>query len=294
MSNAMVKASRSIGDNGDMEKSERRSPVDAAASYRRAVMFDLAEEFEVGFFLSYYRNFSIPHIAQVLAQTGEVHARPSKRSMDTAIVMYELIEDGFDGARGRAMVDLLNRVHKGIRGTNDDFLYVLTTLLVVPIRFCDAHGRRPTTMAERQAATDFYAELAERMHISHPFTTYELAAQFLDDYEEQYSAPSDAGAGLMASTMSLFRDRLPLPLAPLAAPVLSTLFGDSQLSRSLGLPVPHPIMRTAVTLGLRSRAAQLRRRSPRAQSRFTPGKAGSGVYPSGYSLAELGPRRRAN
>ncbi|HEY1213233.1 MAG TPA: oxygenase MpaB family protein [Bryobacteraceae bacterium] len=294
MSNEMVKARAQVGDNGGMEKSARRPYADAAATYRRAVMFDLAEEFEIGFFLSYYRNFSIPHIAQVLALTGEVHARPSKRSMDTAIVMYELIEDGFDGARGQAMVDLLNRVHKGIRGTNEDFLYVLTTLLVVPIRFCDAHGRRGTTDEERQAATDFYAELAQRMRIDHAFMSYESAERFLNDYEEQFSAPSDAGAELMSSTMSLFRDRLPGPLAPLAAHVLSVLFDDSRLSRSLGLPVPNLVIRTAVHFGLRVRAAQLRRRPPRGQSRFNPGKAGSGVYPDGYSIDELGPQRRAH
>lgn len=294
MSNEMFKAKVRRGDNGGMEKFDRPPLAHASATYRRAVMFDLAEEFEVGFFLSYYRNFSIPHIAQTLALTGEVHARPSKRSMDTAIVMYELIEDGFDGARGQAMVDLLNRVHKGVKGTNEDFLYVLTTLLVVPIRFCDAHGRRRTTADERQAATDFYAELARRMRIDHAFTSYESAERFLDDYEEQFSAPSDAGAELMSSTMSLFSDRLPGPLAPLAAPVLSVLFDDSRLSHSLGLSVPNHVMRTVVRLGLRARAAQLRRRPPRAQSRFNPGKAGSGVYPDGYSLDELGPRSRAN
>jgi hypothetical protein len=294
MSKAMVKASTAIRDNRHMERSERQTYAAAAAAYRHAVMFDLAEEFEIGFFLSYYRNFSIPHIAEVLAETGEVHARPSKRSMDTAIVMYELIEDGFDGDRGQAMVDLLNRVHKGVRGTNEDFLYVLTTLLVIPIRFCDAHGRRRTTAQERQDATDFYAELAERMNIHHAFTSYDAAAQFLNSYEEQFSAPSKAGASLMAATMSLFRDRLPRPLASLAAPVLSVLFDDKRLSRSLGLPAPRPLLRKGIELGLRVRAAQLRRRPQRSQSRFNPGHAGSGVYPKGYALDELGPDNRAS
>jgi hypothetical protein len=295
MSRVMIKPDTrfdvSIRDNGRMEKTERPTYAGAAAAYRRAVMFDLAEEFEIGFFLSYYRNFSIPHIAQVLAGTGEVRARPAKRSMDTAIVMYELIEDGFDRARGQAMVDLLNRVHKGVKGTNDDFLYVLTTLLVVPIRFCDAHGRRSTTSDERQAATTFYAELANRMHISHPFTSYDNAAEFLDGYERRFSAPSSAGAELMASTMGLFSERLPRPAAPLAAPVLSVLFNDSQLSRSLGLPVPNQVTRACVRFGLRLRAAQLRRRPLRTRSRFSPGKAGSGVYPGGYGIGELGPDR---
>ncbi|SDQ03618.1 oxygenase MpaB family protein [Arthrobacter crystallopoietes] len=277
-----------------MESTDRLPYIGAAAAYRGTVMFDLAEEFEIGFFLSYYRNFSIPHIAQVLADTGEVHAQPSKRSMDTAIIMYELIEDGFDGARGRAIIDLLNRVHKGVKGTNEDFLYVLTTLLVVPIRFCDVHGRRGTTSDERNAATVFYAELAKRMRISHAFTSYDDAAEFLDDYERRFSAPSSEGAELMASTMSLFRERLPRPAARLAAPVLSVLFNDPQLSRSLGLPIPNRVMRASVHLGLRLRAAQLRRRRPRTRSRFNPGQAGSGVYPGGYGLDELGPRNRVS
>jgi hypothetical protein len=257
-------------------------------------MFDLAEEFQIGFFLSYYRNFSIPHLAQVLAETGEVRARPSKRSMDTGLIIYELIEDGFDGARGQAMVDLLNRVHKGVRGTNEDFLYVLTTLLIVPIRFCDVHGRRSTTSDEREAATVFYSELAERMRISHAFTSYDAAAEFLDDYEKRFSAPSPAGKELMASTMSLFRERLPRPAAPLAAPVLSVLFNDRHLSQSLGLPIPYQVIRACVHLGLRLRAAQLRRRRPRTRSRFNPGKAGSRVYPGGYALDELGSLSRGN
>ena len=264
-----------------------------ATGYRKLVMFDLAEEFEVGFFLSYYRNFSIPHIARTLAGTGEVEARPAKRSFDTAIVMYELIEDGIDGERGQAMVDLLRRVHRGVPGTNQDFLYVLATLLVVPIRYCDTFGRRATTPAEKADALRFYNDLASRLGIEDVWSTYEESEQFLDRYENDYSGPSVEGARLMTATMSLFAERMPRFVVPLAPRILSVLLDDAQLSKSLGLPARSALIKAPLLLALRLRAAQLRRRPSRVSSRFTPGDAGSAVYPHGYSIKDLGPRHHA-
>lgn len=261
-----------------------------ASGYRKLVMFDLAEEFEVGFFLSYYRNFSIPHIARTLAGTGEVEARPAKRSFDTAIVMYELIEDGVDGERGKAMVDLLRRVHHGVPGTNQDFLYVLATLLVVPIRYCDAFGRRATTQDEKAAALHFYNDLASRLGIEDVWKTYEESEQFLDRYENEYSGQSAEGARLMTATMSLFGDRLPRMAVPLAPGILSVLLDDARLSKALGLPTKSDLMGAVLRLALKLRGVQLRRRAPRASSRFTPGDAGSAVYPRGYEIKDLGPR----
>ncbi|TFD70433.1 hypothetical protein [Cryobacterium sp. Hb1] len=43
---------------------------------------------------------------------------------------------------GRTMVSLLRRVHAGVPGTDDDFLYVLISLLIAPLRWLDSHGWR--------------------------------------------------------------------------------------------------------------------------------------------------------
>ena len=256
-------------------------------------MFDLAEEFELGFFLSYYRNFAIPHIAATLAGTGEIEARPAKRSFDTAIVMYELIEDGFEGDRGRAMVDLLRRVHRGVPGSGEDFRYVLTTLLVVPIRFCDTFGRRTTTEDEKQAAVDFYCELSSRMGIRDVCNKYEDAEIFLDEYEARNAGRSHAGDKLMSSTMGLFAERMPRLASRLVPQGLAFMIDDVRLERALNLPVPSQIIRSVLRTAFRARAFQLRRRPERSISRFTPGRAGSSVYPGGYNLRDLGPIKNA-
>lgn len=278
---------------GDMDNELASSPARIHDRYRRLVMFDLAEEFELGFFLSYYRNFAIPHLAATLAGTGEIEARPAKRSFDTAIVMYELIEHGFEGDRGRAMVDLLTRVHKGVPGSGEDFRYVLTTLLVVPIRFCDEFGRRATTAEEKQSAVDFYQELASRMGIEGLTNVYEDSETFLDEYEMRHARRSDAGDKLMTSTMGLFAERMPRVAERLIPQGLAFMIDDPRVASALNLPKPsrplHGILRGA----LKARGMQLRRRPARVTSRFTPGKAGSSVYPGGYQLSDLGPINNA-
>lgn len=50
------------------------------------VLYDLAADIELGFFLVYYRNFAIPSIAATPQLNDEIIEHPMKRSYDTAIV----------------------------------------------------------------------------------------------------------------------------------------------------------------------------------------------------------------
>ena len=141
----------------------RPSGTDMYGIYRNMVLFDFKSEIHSGFFVAYYRNFAIPSTARTLAATGEMKSRPMKRSYDTGIVLHEIIANGFEHERSQAMINLLRRVHKGVPGTPDDFVYVLMTLLVLPLRWTERHGWRRLTELEKRAATDFYAELGRQM-----------------------------------------------------------------------------------------------------------------------------------
>ena len=77
-------------------------PADWAGVYRRLVIRDLAFDFRVGFAIEYYRTFSTPSMARVLAAHGEMLRNPKKRSYDTALILMEIINGGFDSARGQA------------------------------------------------------------------------------------------------------------------------------------------------------------------------------------------------
>ena len=178
------------------ESAHRQTEADPEgweATYRQMALYDLAADIELGFFLAYYRNFAIPSIAATLQLNGEIIERPMKRSYDTAIVTYELITSGLNSGRGRHMIHLLNHAHRHVPGSQDDFLYVLLTLLVVPIRWARTHAWRAPTPAEETAATRFCQELGERMNISGIPTTFQDAEQFFDRYERDniaYSPPA--------------------------------------------------------------------------------------------------------
>lgn len=260
--------------------------------YRRFVLFDLAEDMDLGFFLAYYRNFSVPSLAKALEATGEIRSRPQKRSYDTAIVIYEIIAGGLDSERGQAMVALLRNVHRGIPGSNTDFVYVLMTMLVVPIRWVDRHAWRPSLDVEKQAAVDFFAELGARMGLRDIPQDFAHAEEFLDDYEREHVDPSPAGLSLMRSTLGVLRGRLSLPLRPLTEHLLAAMLADKRQSAALGIPQPNPVVGKVLTGLLKFRAAVASRRPLRTTARFRPGFSGSSQYPSGYALEDLGPIKR--
>ncbi|MBP2412021.1 hypothetical protein JOF48_000820 [Arthrobacter stackebrandtii] len=91
---------------------------------------DLASDIELGFFLADYRNFAVSSIAVTLQRNGKISERPTKRSYDTAIITYELMTRGLNSDRSRHMTRLLNHAHRHVPGSQEDFLYVLLTLLV--------------------------------------------------------------------------------------------------------------------------------------------------------------------
>ncbi|MDQ0618106.1 hypothetical protein QFZ33_002130 [Arthrobacter globiformis] len=272
-----------------LRRQETANPDNWAATIRNMALFDLAADMELGFFLSYYRNFAIPSIAATLHTNGEIQQRPMKRSYDTAIVIYELIANGLDSDRGREMIALLNHVHRNVPGNKDDFLYVLLTLLVVPIRWTQQNAWRQPTTAELAAASRFFTELGFRMNIDSMPGTYAEGEQFFDSYEETHVAPSLEGQQLMDATVQVFQGRLPRPLRPLAGQIISAMLDDSRLVSALGLPRATGLSRTTLKGGLAIRNAIRRRRPLEQKPHFTPGKAGSSLYPNGYSLGQIGP-----
>lgn len=264
--------------------------IDRAAwlSYRSLVLHDFADEFKSGFFLSYFRSFGVPELSATLVDRGGIERNPSKRSFDTAIIIYELISDGVDGPRGQAMVDVLKRAHKGVPGSPDDYLYVLLTLLIVPVEHVNTFSRRRLTPQEHESAFRFFMDLGEHMGIESHLTSYAEAEAFFRDYERERVAASAAGRHLFQLTFDLYLDHLPKPVRPLGARLLSALFNDKVISEILGLPVPSRLFATSVrcALRLKSRLSWLAHRGRNSAPAFVPGEP-IRTYPDGYSIDDI-------
>ncbi|MBY8854342.1 DUF2236 domain-containing protein, partial [Saccharothrix sp. MB29] len=85
----------------------------------------------------------------LLAKTGEFERRAQQRYDDTALLMGELVEHGYDSPRGREALRVVNRLHGCHDISNDDMRYVLSTFVYDPVDWLDRFGWRPLTDHER-------------------------------------------------------------------------------------------------------------------------------------------------
>src|SRR3954469_15022786 len=100
--------------------------------------FDTTRALEFAFF----RAFCVPRIARLLDATGEFRHRAQKRYDDTDIIVSEMMEHGYDSERGRAAIARMNEIHGRFSIRNQDFLYVLSTFVLEPIRWNARFGWR--------------------------------------------------------------------------------------------------------------------------------------------------------
>ncbi|MFD1147247.1 oxygenase MpaB family protein [Saccharothrix hoggarensis] len=235
-----------------------------------------------------FRTYCVPSISALLAKTGEFERRPQKRYDDTALLMAELVEHGYDSPRGREALRVVNRLHGRYDISNDDMRYVLSTFIFDPIEWISRYGWRPLTDHERLAAFHFYSAVGARMGIKDIPATYSGYRAFKRQYEAEHFTYSDTNRAIGTYTLDLFCSWYPAPRALTARAVLSML--DAPMLAAFGFP-PQPLWltRTAHT-ALRLRANVVRLLPPRREPRLTndPKNRTYPGYPSGYRPADLG------
>lgn len=268
------------------------SPDARADTYRQLALFDFPADMRTGLMLSYYRNFAVPSIAQTLANAGGIAADPMKRSVDTALILFDLIEARLEGPRAGHLIGLRTRVHRNVPGGNDDYLYVLLSLLVVPIRWVQRHSWRALSVAEVEAATAFYRELGHRMGLRDLPDSCEAADGLYARSELARVRPSDEGCAPTTMTISIIKSRMPGLFRPIAQPLLSTWIDDEAMIDALGSPRGGRALRRVNDGVLRVRNATTRRRRRPITSAVQPGLSGSAQYPDAYEVSDLGPRAR--
>jgi hypothetical protein len=258
--------------------------LDPERDAQRIVFLDGALEFpwdtERALELAFYRTYAIPSIARLLERTGESVERPQKRYDDTRILIATFCEHGYDSELGRRAIRQMNRIHGGFAISNEDYLYVLSALVLEPIRWNARFGWRPLIEAEKLATFSFWREVGRRMSIRDVPETYAELEKFNVDYERANFAYTEAGHRIAVAARDLRRGRA----------IVHALL-DQPLLEALGLPSPSPRFRRLVEEGLRARARTVRllpaRRTPRLRTLER-----HRTYPGGYELEALGPAER--
>lgn len=256
--------------------------------YRQTFDGDFGWDVRRALELAIFHTFGAPSISAVLDRTGEFAHRGQKRYDDTVALLREVARDGPASPRGRTAIRRMNWIHRAYDISNDDMVYVLSTFVVLPVRWISRYGWRDLTEHEISAAVTYYTEVGRLMGIRQIPATYPAFAGYLDAYEREHHSFNEANRRLAMSLIKVFEAWFPWPVRPLTARCVAAALG-APLRSVLGLPEPHGLVRAGMHVALRSRAALIRLFPPLRSGRGRSRRLRS--YPCGYELRDLGPGR---
>lgn len=237
--------------------------------------------------LALFRAFALPSVSRQLDATGEFVRRPRKRYDDTELLLYELLENGYDSERARRVFRRLKIILSRFSFSNEDILYLLSTFIFEPIRWIDRYGWRPLTVREQLAVFYFFCEVGRRAGIANIPDSFIVFEDFNEQYELENFRYEEANRRLAEPTMDqLLSFHIPDGFFGLGRWVLSC-FMDPHLVSSLGLPQPPVLLRNVVSAVMTIRA-QVATYLPEPSQPVLQTHRIRPTYPEGYEIEELG------
>ncbi|HWC84629.1 MAG TPA: oxygenase MpaB family protein [Pseudonocardiaceae bacterium] len=269
---------------------EALDPVrDHQRIYRISMGLEFPWDYKRSLEFALFRTYCVPSISALLAATGEFEHRPQKRYDDTALLIAEMAEHGYDSPRGKEALRVVNRAHGQFAISNEDMLFVLSTFVFDPIDWIARFGWRPLTEHERIAGFQFYREVGKRMNIADIPADFDTFHRFYVDYQREQFVFSDTNKRIGSYTVNLFSSWYPAVTRPLVRKLVHGLL-DENMARAFGFSRPPEVVRAGERLGLRARAAVVRLMPPRKDSKLArePGNRTYPGYPEGYRPSDLG------
>lgn len=225
--------------------------------------------------LMIWHLYANPPVAAVVGATDALFTRAEV----TSLTFGDLVEHGLDSPRGREILRLVNRSHRGTPVTAADNRFALAALAVTLVRWIERYGWRDLTPHERTALVTFYAELGRRMGVPDVPREYPALAEFLRRCEANF-APTAAGRLCSERTIAMARGRVRSWLRPLVRPVVASLLAPA-VRAAVGLGPPPLAARLLVPAVLRLRRRVVRRLPPRAAP-STPRTRRAGTAAAGH------------
>jgi hypothetical protein len=239
--------------------------------------------------IALYRTYCVPSISRVLDRSGEFYRHTQRRYDDTAILIAEMCEWGYEEARGREALERINWAHGHFKIANDDFLYVLSTFIYEPVRWFDRYGWRPTCREERLGYYWFWREVGVRMGIRDIPASYDAFEAWARAYERAQFRYTEENRRIGTATRELFALWYPGFTRPLVRHAIHALLDESML-KAFGFPRPPRISRALVGGVLSLRGRLVRWLPPRREPNFFTDRPNR-THPDGYRIADLGPPR---
>ena len=234
-----------------------------------------------------FRTYAVPSISALLDQTAQFKNYGQRRYDDTALIIAEIVENGYDSERGRAAIKQMNRLHGRFNISNDDFLYVLSTFIYEPIRWNERYGWRDVHDIERHASFYFWSEVGKRMAIKHIPPTYAEFEAFNIAYEQANFRYTETNRRVGEATVRIFLGWYPKPLHPLIRQVIYSLL-DDPLREAFGYEKPASVFRMGSHYGLHM-LRLIKRYTPPRKTPYRLTTQTTDTYPFGYRIEHIGP-----
>ncbi|WP_433698326.1 oxygenase MpaB family protein [Nocardiopsis sp. CA-288880] len=239
--------------------------------------------------IALYRTYAVPSIGGLLGRTNEFTGSTQKRYDDTALILGNMMRHGFGPGKGRDSLRRMNQMHRSYDIGNDDYRYVLSTFVVMPVRWLNDHGYgwRRLSGHEIAAITHYYRRLGKYMGIKDIPGTYEEFRDLLDSYEREHFAYTEGGRAVSDSTLDLMVTFYPPRVAGLARRFSMAILDDA-LIETFRYEPPSRAWRRSADLALKLRAKVVRRMRPREEPLWADMNPNIRSYPEGYDVDRIG------
>ena len=233
------------------------------------------------------KTFCSPQISGLLHRTGEFRRFGQKRYDDTALLVAEFMQNGYDSERGQQAIAHINRIHAFYQIENDDYLFVLSTFVLLPIHWVDAYGWRKTTQNERQALFYFFKVVGERMNIKNIPGSLTDLEKFVEAYENKKVVFAETNNAVGNATINIVKGWMPFFVRPFVLPVMKCLL-DKNILKAVGYTAPPSLLKAVVLGAMRMRAVFLRTITFKKYPSFITNEKNR-TYKHGYEIKQLGP-----
>lgn len=235
--------------------------LDPEKDHQRMVNLGLCYEFPFDMVraneLALFATYASVSISSFLDRTGEFRKHGQKRYDDTRFLITKFAEDGYDGPFGKRAIAQMNKIHGNFKIPNEDFIFVMSTLVLYPIDWIDQYGWRKGTDKEKQATFLFYREVGLRMGMTDLPATLEELRAFVLEYEAKNIIFAQSNRNVADATIHIFKSWFPRFLHPVIEPVVVTLI-DEKMRIAFGFSKPSPVLAGLVHFALKVRKYFLR------------------------------------
>lgn len=233
------------------------------------------------------RTFCSPRISGLLHRTGEFRKHGQKRYDDTALIVAEFMQNGYDSKRGSFAIEHMNKIHGLYKIENEDFLFVLSTFIFLPIDWINNYGWRKLTYNEEMALFYFFSEVGKKMHIQNIPGSLQEFKEFVQEYERKNFILHETNTWVGNATINIVKGWMPFFAKPFVMPVMKCLLDETML-KALGYSLPSDILRKLVYSAMRLRAFSLKKITFKKYPSFVTTEKNR-TYRKGYEIEQLGP-----